>query len=310
MKYDLTGKRVWVAGHRGMVGGALVRRLNQEDCEVITIGRENLNLLDQIAVKSWINDTRPDAIIIASAKVGGILANDTCPADFLYQNLMIATNIIHSAHLADVNRLMALGSSCIYPKLAFQPIKENALLTGAIEPTNEGYAIAKIAAIKLAQTYRKQYGRDYISAMPTNIYGPGDNFDLETSHVLPALIRKIHEAKIADNESIMMWGTGTPRREFLHCDDLADALIHILMQYSEAEHINVGTGVDMSILELTQLVCKAIGFNGKIEHDLSKPDGTMRKLLNVDKLKDAGWNPKISLENGISSAYQNWLATL
>lgn len=307
MSYELSKKRVWVAGHKGMVGSAVVRRLERENCEIITAGRETLDLLNQEAVQQWVANNRPDVIVLAAAKVGGILANDSQPAEFLYQNLMIETNIIHSAHLADVDRLLFLGSSCIYPKEAPQPISEDALLTGLLEPTNEWYAIAKIAGIKLAQSYRKQYGRDYISAMPTNLYGPGDNFDLQSSHVLPALMRKVHEAKAAKDESITMWGTGTPRREFLHCDDCADALVYLLKEYSGHEHVNVGSGCDISILDLTELISKVLGYTGKIEHDLSKPDGTMRKLMSNDKLKTAGWKPSISLEDGIASTYEWFL---
>lgn len=308
MTYDLTNKRVWVAGHRGMVGGAVVRRLQSEGCEVLTAGRDVVDLLDQAAVSAWMKENKPDAIVLAAAKVGGIMANDTYPAEFLYQNLMIETNIIHSAHMCDVDRLLFLGSSCIYPKEAPQPIPEEALLTGPLEPTNEWYAIAKIAGIKLVQAYRKQYGRDYISGMPTNLYGPGDNFDLQSSHVLPALIRKVHEAKLAGDDGITIWGTGTPMREFLHCDDCADALVYLLKNYHGYEHVNVGSGKDISILDLTKLVCKVIGFEGEIKHDLSKPDGTMRKLMAADKLKAVGWAPKFTLEDGIEDAYQWFLA--
>lgn len=301
--FDLSGKRIWVAGHRGMVGSAVVRRLAGESCEVLTAGRDVLDLTDQSAVRTWIARERPDGLVLAAAKVGGILANDSYPVDFLYENLMIEANIIEAAHRADVNRLLFLGSSCIYPKFAPQPITEDALLTGPLEPTNEWYAIAKIAGIKLAQAYRRQYGRDYISAMPTNLYGPGDNFDLQSSHVLPALIRKAHEAKIAGAESITIWGTGTPRREFLHVDDCADACVFLLRSYSGAEHVNVGSGNDISILELTQLVCDAVGFSGDIITDTSKPDGTPRKLMSAEKLRGMGWAPRIDLSEGISATY-------
>jgi len=305
--FDLRGKTVWVAGHNGMVGSAVVRRLASEGCKIITAPRSELDLIDQSAVQKWIAKNKPDAIVLAAAKVGGILANDSYPAEFLYENLMIEANIIHGAHKANVNRLLFLGSSCIYPKMAEQPIVENALLTGLLEPTNETYAIAKITGIKLTQAYRKQYGRDYISAMPTNLYGLGDNFDLNSSHVLPALIRKAHEAKINGDKQITIWGTGTPKREFLFADDCADALVFLLKNYSEEEHVNVGSGTDISILELTQLVCKIVDFEGEIKHDLSKPDGTPRKLMSADKLQNLGWKPKTGLEAGIKATYDWFL---
>ena len=254
MTYDLSGKRVWVAGHRGMVGGAVVRRLQEEECEVITVGRDTLDLTRQRQVSDWMAETRPDAIVMAAAKVGGILANNTRPVDFLLQNLQIETNIVESAHANDVERFLFLGSSCIYPKLAPQPIPEDSLLTGPLEPTNEWYAIAKIAGIKLCQAYRKQYGRDWISAMPTNLYGPGDNYDLQSSHVLPALLRKFHHAKINGDKEVVIWGSGTPLREFLHCDDLADALVFLLKEYSGYEHVNVGSALRCrSVIWLRQL---------------------------------------------------------
>lgn len=306
--YDLNGKRVWVAGSRGMVGSAVVRRLAGEGCEVITAGRDRVDLKRQADVEAFMGDTRPDAIVMAAARVGGILANDTFPADFLYDNLMIEANIVEAAHRNDVERFLFLGSSCIYPRLAPQPIPEDALLTGPLEPTNEWYAIAKIAGIKLAQAYRRQHGRDYISAMPTNLYGPGDNFDLSSSHVLPALIRKAHEAKQRNLKSITIWGTGTPRREFLHADDCADALVFLLKTYSGDEHVNVGSGEDVTILELTQLVCRVVGFEGEILHDLDKPDGTPRKLMSADRLRDMGWSPRIDLEEGLRSTYRWFLA--
>ena len=303
MAYELTNKRVYVAGHRGMVGSAVVRRLAGEGCEVITAGRDVVDLKRQVEVEAFMRDARPDAIVMAAAKVGGILANDTLPAEFLYDNLMIEANIVAAAHASDVDRFLFLGSSCIYPKLAPQPIPEDALLTGPLEPTNEWYAIAKIAGIKLAQAYRKQYGRDYISAMPTNLYGPGDNFDLTSSHVLPALIRKAHEAKMRGDETITVWGTGTPRREFLHADDCADALVFLLKTYSGAEHVNVGSGEDISILDLTRLVCDVVGFKGEIVHDLSKPDGTPRKLMSADRLRAMGWAPRRGLREGVAETY-------
>jgi len=305
--YDLAGKRIWVAGHRGMVGSAVVRRLADEDCEVITVGRDVVDLKRQAEVEAFLKDARPDAIVMAAAKVGGILANDTYPADFLYDNLMIEANIVAAAHENDVERFLFLGSSCIYPKFAPQPIPEDALLTGSLEPTNEWYAIAKIAGIKLIEAYRRQHGRDYISAMPTNLYGPGDNFDLSSSHVLPALIRKAHEAKLRGDNQITVWGTGTPRREFLHADDCADALVFLLKAYSEDQHINVGSGEDVTILELTRLVCEVVGFEGEIVHDLSKPDGTPRKLMSADKLRALGWTPQIALRHGIEETYRWFL---
>lgn len=301
--FSLTGKRVWVAGHRGMVGSAVVRRLQREGAEVVTVGRERLDLTRQSAVETWVAEARPDAIVLAAAKVGGILANDAYPVDFLGQNLAIQTNVISAAHRADVNRLLFLGSSCIYPKHAPQPIREDALLTGPLEPTNEWYAVAKIAGIKLTQAYRRQYGRDYISAMPTNLYGPGDNFDLTSSHVLPALIRKAHEAKLANAPEFTIWGSGAPRREFLHVDDCADALTLLLKGYSDEEHINVGSGEDVTILQLAELVARVVGFGGRITTDRSKPDGTPRKLMSGEKLAALGWRPSIPLDEGIASTY-------
>jgi GDP-L-fucose synthase len=303
MGFDLTGKRVWVAGHRGLVGSALVRRLEGEDCTILTAPRSELNLADAAAVSSYVKREKPDAIVVAAAKVGGILANDTYPADFLYDNLTIEMNLIHAADAHDVERVLFLGSSCIYPRLAPQPIEESSLLTGPLEPTNEWYAIAKIAGIKLIQAYRRQHGRDYVSAMPTNLYGPQDNFDLKSSHVLPALIRKAHDAKLQGDRELVVWGTGAPRREFLHVDDCADALVFLLKSYSEYEHINVGSGTDVSILELSQIVCRIVGFKGDIVHDLSKPDGTPRKLMSAGKLRALGWTPKIGLEDGIARTY-------
>ncbi|MDB5590356.1 GDP-L-fucose synthase [Enterovirga sp.] len=306
--YDLTGKRVWVAGHRGMVGSAIVRRLATEGCEVITVSRSTLDLKRQDDTRRWIAETRPDAIFLAAAKVGGILANDRQPADFLFDNLMIEANIIEGAHAAGVQRLLFLGSSCIYPKFAEQPIREESLLTGALEPTNEWYAVAKIAGIKLAQAYRRQHGRDYISAMPTNLYGPGDNFDLQSSHVLPALIRKAHEAKLRGDPSFVVWGSGTPRREFLHADDCADALVFLMRTYSEDQHINVGSGEDLSIAELARMTARVVGFEGEILLDSSKPDGTPRKLMSADRLRSMGWTPRIDLESGIRTTYEWFLA--
>lgn len=306
--YSLEGKRVWVAGHRGMVGSALVRRLQRENCEIITAGREVVDLTRQAEVEAWMRDARPQAIFLAAAKVGGILANDTWPADFIYNNLMMEANVMHAAWQCGVEKLLMLGSTCIYPKHAPQPMREDALLTGPLEPTNEWYAIAKIAGIKLAQALRRQHGCDFISAMPTNLYGPGDNFDLTTSHVIPALIRKAHEAKIAGADHMTIWGTGTPRREFLHVDDCADALVHIMKYYSEEEHINVGCGEDITILELAETVAEVVGFSGEIKTDPSKPDGTPRKLTDIEKLKALGWSPRIDLPAGLCDAYEWYLA--
>ncbi|MAM57853.1 MAG: GDP-fucose synthetase [Salinicola sp.] len=308
MTYDLTGKRVWVAGHRGMVGGAVVRRLARENCEVITAGRDVVDLVDQAAVRAWMLDTRPDVVVMAAAKVGGIKANNDYPVDFLYQNLMIEANIAQAAHEADVGRFLFLGSSCIYPKMAPQPIPEDSLLTGPLEPTNEWYAIAKIAGIKLCQAYRTQYGRDWISAMPTNLYGPGDNYDLQSSHVLPALLRKFHEAKEAGAPSVELWGSGTPLREFLHCDDLADALVFLLKNYSGYEHVNVGSGVEVTIRELAETIARVVGYQAELSFDATKPDGTPRKLMDSSRLHDMGWNNARSLEDGIANAYEAYLA--
>lgn len=305
--YALDGKKVWIAGHRGMVGSAIVRRLAGEACEVITASRSEVDLKDQAAVRAFVERTRPHAVFLAAAKVGGILANDTYPADFLFDNLMIEANIIEASYRFGVEKLLFLGSSCIYPKFAPQPIVEGALLAGSLEPTNEWYAIAKIAGLKLAQAYRRQHGCDYISAMPTNLYGPGDNFDLNSSHVMPALIRKAHEAKLRGDAAIEIWGTGSPRREFLHVDDCADACVHLMKTYSNSEHVNVGSGKDITILDLARLVCDTVGFRGEIVHDLTKPDGTPRKLMSADKIRGLGWAPSISLEDGIGDAYRAFL---
>jgi GDP-L-fucose synthase len=305
--YALEGKRVWVAGHRGMVGAALVRRLAQEGCEVLIAERGDADLTRQAEVERWMAKAKPQAVFVAAAKVGGILANDTRPAEFLYDNLMIEANVIDAAYKTGVEKLLFLGSSCIYPKLAPQPIAEDALLTGPLEPTNEWYAIAKIAGIKLCQAYRRQYGCDFNSAMPTNLYGPGDNYDLTSSHVIPALIRKAHEAKQRGGKQMIIWGTGTPRREFLHVDDCADALVLLMTRYSGAEHVNVGSGEDLTIAELAETVCRAVGFEGAIERDLSKPDGTPRKLMSGDKLRAMGWRPRIGLGDGLADAYAAFL---
>ncbi len=300
MAYNLSGKRIYVAGHRGMVGSAIVRRLAHEGCEVLTATRAELDLKNQAAVNAWFENNKPDAVFLAAAKVGGILANDTMPADFLYDNLMIETNIIKAAFDVNVEKLLFLGSSCIYPKFAEQPIKEAELLEGALEPTNEWYAIAKIAGIKLCQAYRKQHGVDYISAMPTNLYGTGDNYDLQSSHVMPALIRKVEEAKKAGADNVVMWGTGSPLREFMHADDCADALVFLMQNYSGHEHVNIGSGQEVSILELMEMIAKASEFNGEIIKDATKPDGTPRKLMDSTKLQNLGWTPAITLQDGIN----------
>jgi GDP-L-fucose synthase len=292
-----------------MVGSALLRRLEQENCTLLTVEREDLDLTRQEQVERWMGKARPQAVFLAAAKVGGIVANDSAPVPFLYDNLAIALNVIHTAAATGVEKLLFLGSSCIYPKLAPQPITESALLTGPLEPTNEWYAIAKIAGLKLCQAYRRQLGCDFIAAMPTNLYGPGDNFDLTTSHVIPALMRKAHEAKISGAAEMIVWGSGTPRREFLHVDDAADALVHLMTHYSGEEHVNVGSGSDLTILELAKLIARVVGFTGEISTDRSKPDGTPRKLLDTSKLRSLGWQPKIGLEEGLASTYQ-WFAAL
>jgi GDP-L-fucose synthase len=301
--YSLKNKRVFVAGHRGMVGSAIVRRLKDEDCEILTASRSELDLRDQSGVRRWIAERKPDAVVLAAAKVGGILANDTYPADFLYENLVIETNVIEASFRSEVGKLIFLGSSCIYPKFAPQPIPEDALLTGPLEETNEWYAIAKIAGLKLCQAYRRQHGVDYISAMPTNLYGPGDNFDLEKSHVIPALMRKAHEAKLAGEKQLTIWGSGTPKREFLHVDDAADAMVSLLKTYSGDGHVNVGSGEDITILELAKLVASVVGFEGEIRNDPTKPDGTPRKLMDVSRLFETGWRPKYDLKTGLEDAY-------
>jgi GDP-L-fucose synthase len=306
--FSLAGKRVYVAGHRGMVGGAIVRRLASEGCQVLTATRADADLTDQAQVRGWMEANRPDVVVIAAAKVGGILANDSFPAEFLYQNLMIEANLIEASRQVGVGKLLFLGSSCIYPKLAPQPITEDALLTGPLEPTNEWYAVAKIAGIKLCQAYRKQYGLDFISGMPTNLYGPGDNYDLASSHVMPALIRKVHRAK-AQGGTVEVWGTGTPRREFLHADDCADACVFLLKTYSDEGHVNIGYGSDVSIMELTQQVMEVVGYQGAIVTDPTKPDGTPRKLMDSSRLLGLGWKPGIDLRDGIADAYRHFLAS-
>lgn len=307
--YSLRGKRVWIAGHRGMVGSALARRLASENCEILTSPRGEVDLRDAAAVRSWVSRENPQAVMLTAAKVGGIHANNTYPADFLYDNLMIEANIIHAAHQADVEKLMFLGSSCIYPRMAPQPITEDSLLTGPLEPTNEWYAIAKISGIKLCQAYRRQHGRDFISAMPTNLYGPNDNFDLMDSHVLPALIRKMDDARRSGADRVVIWGSGTPRREFLHVDDCADALTHLMIHYSGDSHVNVGSGEDVTILELAELVKATTGFAGELTLDPSKPDGTPRKLMDTGALRAMGWSPAITLPDGLKTTYAWYLAS-
>ena len=306
--FDLSGKKVFVAGHKGMVGSATMRALHDENCMILTADRQQLNLLNQVSVSEWMEAHKPDVVIICAAKVGGIWANDQFPAEFLYENMMIEANLIHAAHHGGVEKLLFLGSSCIYPKFAEQPIDETSLLTGALEPTNEWYAIAKIAGIKLCQAYRKQYGHDYISAMPTNLYGPGDNYDLATSHVIPALIRKAHEAKVSAAPEMSVWGTGTVRREFLHVDDCARGIVYLLKHYSDELHLNLGTGNDVTIAELAHLICDTVGFEGALVFDRSKPDGTPRKLLNTSRINALGWHPEIDLASGLKSTYAAFLA--
>ena len=306
--FELKGKSVYVAGHRGMVGSALVRRLAREDVALVTAPRGELDLCDQAAVFDWFAAKKPQAVFVAAAKVGGIVANNTLRAEFLYDNLAIAANVIHAAHLHGCEKLMFLGSSCIYPKLAAQPLREDSVLTGPLEPTNEPYAIAKIAGIKLAEAYRSQYGSDFISVMPTNLYGPGDNYHPEYSHVVAALIRRFHEAKLSGARNVVVWGTGTPRREFLYVDDLADACIHLMKNYSEGQSINIGTGEDISIAEFARLVAAAVGYTGEISFDTSRPDGTPRKLLDVSRLAKLGWRATTSLHDGIRLAYAAFLS--
>jgi len=306
--FELTGKSVYVAGHRGMVGSALVRRLAREDVKIVTVDRREVDLCNQAAVFNWFARVRPQVVFLAAAKVGGIVANNTLRAEFIYDNMAIAANVIQAAQQSGAEKLMFLGSSCIYPKLAPQPLREDSVLTGPLEPTNEPYAIAKIAGIKMAEAYRSQYGSDFISVMPTNLYGPGDNYHPEYSHVVAALVRRFHEATLAGSKSVVVWGTGTPRREFPYVDDLADACIHLMKTYSAAELNNIGTGEDISIAELARMVASAIGFRGEIRFDTSRPDGTPRKLLDVRRLSELGWRATTSLEDGIQLAYRAYRA--
>jgi GDP-L-fucose synthase len=306
--FELKGKTVFVAGHGGMVGSALMRRLARENVELLTAGRGELDLRDQTAVFGWFAEKRPQMVFFAAAKVGGIAANNALRAEFIYDNLIIATNVIHAAHLNGAEKLMFLGSSCIYPKLAPQPLREDSILTGPLEPTNEPYAIAKIAGIKMVEAYRSQYGSDFINVMPTNLYGPGDNYHPEYSHVVAALIRRFHEAKVAGIANVMVWGTGTPRREFLYVDDMADACIHLMKTYSSDELVNIGTGADITIAEFARLVAATVGYTGKISFDPARPDGTPQKLLDVGRLAKLGWRAHTSLEDGLKLAYQAYLS--
>jgi GDP-L-fucose synthase len=301
--YKIEGKRIWVAGHNGMVGRAVVRALEQRNCTILKATRDDADLTRQTEVEHWMADAKPDAIIICAAKVGGILANDIYPADFIYENIMIESNIIHEAFKQKVGKLVFLGSSCIYPKFASQPISEEALLTGSLEPTNEWYALAKIAGIKICQAYNKQYGCNFISAMPTNLYGPYDNYDLKTSHVIPALIRKAHEAKLKDENQMEVWGSGNAQREFLHVDDCADGILFLLEHYSGFKHVNLGTGEDITIRNLAQLIFDVVGFKGQLHFDNSKPEGTPRKVLNIKKINGLGWKHHIELLEGIKMTY-------
>jgi GDP-L-fucose synthase len=305
--FDLQDKTVFVAGHRGMVGSALVRRLDSEAVRLLTLARSEVDLRDQAAVFDWFAKNRPQAVFMAAAKVGGIVANNTLRAEFIYENLIIAANVIHAAHLNGAEKLMFLGSSCIYPKLAPQPLREDSVLTGPLEPTNEPYAIAKIAGIKMVEAYRDQYGCDFISVMPTNLYGPGDDYHPEYSHVVAALIRRFHEAKASGAANVVVWGTGTPRREFLYVDDLADACVHLMKNYSGRELVNIGTGEDITIAEFARVVAGVVGYTGAISYDSSRPDGTPQKLLDVSRLAKLGWRARTSLEDGIRLAYQAYL---
>jgi GDP-L-fucose synthase len=305
--FDLKGKRVYVAGHRGMAGSAIVRRLANEHCEILTADRTTLDLTDQHATEQWLAASKPDAVFLAAGHVGGIYANDTYPADFIVSNLAIALNVIRGSFKAGVGKLLALGSSCIYPKLAPQPMSEEALLTGPLEPTNEWYAVAKIAAIKMCEAYRRQHGADYVSVMPTNLYGLGDNYDPHNSHVPAALLRRFHEAKLADAPTVTVWGTGTPRREFLCSDDLADASVFVMKHYSAPGFLNVGFGRDMTIAEFAQVVSDVVGYKGRIVFDTSKPDGTPQKLLDVSKINALGWSARIPLREGMAAAYADFL---
>src|ERR1700728_1170093 len=306
--FELKGKTVFVAGHGGMVGAALVRRLFREDIELQTAARSQVDLRVQAAVFDWFAGKRPQVVFLAAAKVGGIVANDTLRAEFLYDNLAISANVLHAAHLNGAEKLMFLGSSCIYPRLAPQPLRKDSVLTGPLEPTNEPYAIAKIAGIKMVEAYRSQYGPDFISVMPTNLYGSGDNYHPEYSHVVAALIRRFHEAKLSGAPEVVVWGTGTPRREFLYADDLADACVHLMKTYSSPELVNIGTGEDITIAEFARVVAGVVGYTGTISYDPARPDGTPQKLLDVERLAKLGWRARTSLHDGIKLAYQAYLS--
>ena len=304
ISFDLQGKRVWVAGHSGMAGSAIARRLERENCQLVTVTRADLDLLNQSDVHTWIADNKIDAVFLAAAKVGGILANSTRPAEFLYENLVIETNVIGAARAAGVKKLLFLGSSCIYPRMAAQPMREEALLTGELEPTNEWYAIAKIAGIKLCQAIRRQYGCDFVSVMPTNLYGPGDRYDAEGGHVVAALIMKVHAAKQANRSTVELWGSGTPRREFLFTEDLADACVFVMKNYSDEMFLNVGTGRDMTILELAESIARVADWKGTFTFDKSKPDGMPRKVMDVSRLRELGWSATTDFETGMKKAYR------
>jgi len=302
--YSLSGKKVWVAGHRGMAGSAIMRRLERENCQVLTVDRAAVDLRRQAEVEEWMEANKPEAVFVAAGKVGGILANSTRPGEFIYDNMQIEFNVIHGARMVGVEKLLFLGSSCIYPREAPQPMTEDVLLTGRLEPTNEWYAIAKIAGIKLCEAYRQQYGCDFISAMPTNLYGIGDNFDLQHGHVAAALIAKFHRAKAENLPAVELWGSGKPMREFLYADDLADGLVYLMKHYSGVQHVNVGTGREISILELAHLLKEIVGYQGKLTFDSTKPDGMMRKVMNVDRLASMGWKAETGVEEGFRQAYR------
>ena len=306
-EYALAGKRIWVAGHRGLVGSALVRRLEREDCEILTVSRSKCDLRDPAQVDRWMGEARVDAIFLAAAQVGGILANDSRPVAFLYDNMLIQNTVIEAARKFGVEKLMFLGSSCIYPRMAPQPIPESALLTGPLEPTNQWYALAKIAGIKLCQAYRRQYSCDFISVMPTNLYGPSDNFDLLSSHVVPGLLAKVHQAKESGAREIEVWGTGKPKREFLHVDDAADGMVYLMQHYSDDEMVNLGTGDEITIADLAALICRVVGFKGGVRFNSSKPDGTPRKVLDLTRLHSLGWRARISLTDGLQRTYRWYL---
>ena len=305
--FQMENTKVWIAGHRGLVGGAIAKRLSRENCTIVTIDRDELDLRDQVGVKKWLEKEKPSIIILAAAKVGGIVANSTQPADFLYDNLVIETNIIKAAHEIEVKKLLFLGSSCIYPRDAKQPMVEEELLTGPLEKTNESYAIAKIAGLKMCEAFRTQYGCDFISAQPTNLYGEGDKFDPEMGHVIPALMVKAHKGKLNNSPKLNVWGSGTPKREFLYIHDLADALVHLLKNYSGKSHINIGTGEEFSIKQLAEKICDVVGFQGELVFDTTKPDGSPRKLVNNSRLAELGWKSKTSLDEGLAKTYKWYL---